>query len=271
MSKAEALKSLVLPTEPTPATMTSPKRLVLFSKPKTGKTTIVSKLPKNLVLDFEKGTRAVTAMKLEVTSYAMIDQICQAIVDAKKPYYFITVDTSSSLEELCLQQAEILYANSPDGEKWFLQDEHGNLHRQSGKMIYQSILNLPFGKGYNLLEVAYELVLRKLEACCSRLIILAHSTTTVATNESGNEVSSLDLQMQKKTKFVTLFKADACGYLYRKGKQNWINFTPSGDVAAGGRLRHLEKEHMLISEYDADDNLITYWDKIYPEIAPKKK
>ena len=52
-----------------------------------------------------------------------------------------------------------------------------------------------------------------------------------------------------------------------KIKQNFINFTATEDVGAGGRHRYLEKEHVLISEYVEDENgnesLKTYWENIY--------
>jgi hypothetical protein len=252
-----------LPLEPRPPQILAPNRLVLFSKPKVGKTTLVSTLPKNLILDFEKGTLAVAAMAVQVKSYQDIDAICAAIQKAGYPYQYITIDTASSLEEMCMLQAEINYANSPEGEKWFLQNPDGTLHERSGKLQYANILNLPYGKGYQYLAEAYEAAIKKLERCAPRLIILAHSTTTTVTKD-GVESVSLDLQLNKKPKFYTLYKADAVGYIYRKGTQNFINFTATEDVGAGGRFRNLEKEHILISEYDEQDNLVTYWESIFP-------
>jgi hypothetical protein len=73
--------------------------------------------------------------------------------------------------------------------------------------------------------------------------------------------------MSKKNRFVSTFKADAFGYMYRKDKKNYINFTATDDIIAGGRHRYLEKDHILISEYVKDeqdnDQLITHWDKIF--------
>jgi hypothetical protein len=73
--------------------------------------------------------------------------------------------------------------------------------------------------------------------------------------------------MSKKCKFAATFKADAIGYIYREGKQNFINFTATEDVGAGGRHRYLEKDHILISEFVENDKgeevLNVYWDKVY--------
>jgi hypothetical protein len=258
-----------LPTEKRPAQITSPSRLVLFSRPKTGKTTVVAELPNNLILDFEKGSLAIAAMAIQIRKYSDVDGVCDAIHAAikssgKAPYQYITIDTASSLEEMCMTQAEVNYANSPEGEKWFLQNEDGSLHAKSGKARYGSLTNLPFGKGQKYVADAFEAVLKKLERCAPKLIILAHSVTNTVSKD-GVDKTEIDLQLSKRTRFVTMFNADAAGYLYRKGKQNWINFNASEDTTAGGRFRDLEKEHILISEYNDKDELITHWDKIFPK------
>lgn len=43
--------SLVLPTAPIPAVTQDPKNLILYGVPKVGKTTTLSVLPNNLILD----------------------------------------------------------------------------------------------------------------------------------------------------------------------------------------------------------------------------
>lgn len=259
-----------LPMKPRKAIQATPRRTILFSKPKTGKTVTVSKLPKCLILDFEKGTLAIDAMAMQVKSISDIPKICKAIKDADYPYDYIAIDTASALEEMCMPEAEKRWSTSKDGEKWFLQDEHGNLHPQSGKAKFGNVMNLPFGKGYALVAEIFTEVLTAIERCAPKVIILAHSTYATITKE-GSEFSSLDIMLGKKSKFSATFRADAIGYIYRKGSQNFVNFTASEDVGAGGRHRYLEKEHILLSEWgedkDGNEELITYWDKIY---APKK-
>ena len=261
-----------LPLAPRPAVISTPKRLLFFSKPKVGKTLTVSKLEKCLILDFEEGTLAIEAMSYPVKKIADIPKICDAIKKAEYPYQYIAVDTGSALEEMCIPVAEAQWAKSPDGKEWFLADENGKLHKESGKSKYGSVMNLPYGKGYSLVANVFNEVLDRLQKCAPKLIILAHSTYAVINNKDGSEFSSLDIQMSKKCKFAATFKADAIGYMYRDGKQNFINFTASEDVGAGGRHRYLEKEHILISEYvnkdDGKEEFLTYWDTIF---APKNK
>jgi len=259
-----------LPLAPRKATVNTPKRMIIFSKPKVGKTTTLSKLPKCLILDFEEGSLAIDAMSYPIKKISDVDDVCAAIKEAKYPYTFIAIDTASALEEMCLPEAERRYAASPDGAKWFLADENGQLHKSSGKAKYGTVMHLPFGKGYALVADVFTDVITKLEKCAPKLIIVAHSTYATL-NKDGVDFSSIDIMMAKKCKFNATFKADAIGYIYRKGKQNFINFTASEDVGAGGRHRYLEKDHVLISEFVDNDKgneeLITYWEKIY---APGK-
>jgi hypothetical protein len=264
-----------LPTAPRPAQIATPKRALIFSKPKVGKTLILSKLPNCLILDFEEGTLAIEAMAYPIRKVSDIVGVCKAIKDADYPYEYIAIDTASALEEMCQPVAEQQWAKSPDGKEWFLADSKDptKLHKESGKAKYGSIMNLPYGKGYSLVADVFNDVINRLQKCAPKLIILAHSTYAVINKKDGSEFSSLDIQMSKKCKFAATFKADAIGYMYRDGKQNFINFTASEDVGAGGRHRYLEKEHILISEYidgkdGADEQFITYWDKIF---APENK
>ena len=60
--------SIVLPTVKEKATRVNPKRLLVYSKPKTGKTTAFAGLDNNLLIDLENGADYVEAMKLKVNS-----------------------------------------------------------------------------------------------------------------------------------------------------------------------------------------------------------
>jgi transcription termination factor Rho len=48
---------IILPTGKVPAQALSPRNLIIFSKPKTGKTTLLSQLDNCLILDLEQGSK----------------------------------------------------------------------------------------------------------------------------------------------------------------------------------------------------------------------
>ena len=56
---------IVLPTEKVKAKVKNPRFLILFGKPKSGKTTIASQLDSNLIIDLEGGAEFLSVSKLE--------------------------------------------------------------------------------------------------------------------------------------------------------------------------------------------------------------
>jgi len=56
---------IVLPKKKVSATRTNPKRMIIYSKPKTGKTTAFAGLDDNLIIDLENGSDYVEALKVK--------------------------------------------------------------------------------------------------------------------------------------------------------------------------------------------------------------
>ena len=72
---AEEKSGLILPKKIIKASNHNPKNLIIFSKPKVGKTTLLAQLPDNLILDFEEGSDYVDAMKIKVDSISKLKEI----------------------------------------------------------------------------------------------------------------------------------------------------------------------------------------------------
>lgn len=245
----------VLPLTPVKSENQDPKNLIIFSKPKTGKTLLLSKLPNCLILDLEKGSKYVDALKVEIDSIDDLVKVGKKIKEAGNPYKYIAVDTTTALEELCVPYAEKLYAATPMGKNWF-DPEKG------GKKDYGSILNLPNGAGYQYLRQAVEKVLSFIETLAPHIILVAHVKDTVL-EKAGSEFNSLDIDLTGKLKRIIASKSDAIGYLYRKGNKNILSFKTSDEVACGARCNHLKNKEFVISEMDADNNYVANWNQIY--------
>ncbi len=99
---------IVLPTTKQAPTHKSPKNLIIFSKPKIGKTSLLSTLDNCLILDLEGGTKYLNSMKVEASSFEEIREIGKAIKEAGNPYKYIAVDTITALEEMVVPYAEVL-------------------------------------------------------------------------------------------------------------------------------------------------------------------
>ena len=104
---------ITLPTKPIPAETQDPKNLIIFGLPKVGKTTVLSTLDNNLILDFENGSDYVDALKIKINSLKELKETVKAIKDAGKPYKFITIDTITAIEDMAKPLAIQLYQKSP--------------------------------------------------------------------------------------------------------------------------------------------------------------
>lgn len=120
-AETAASAGITLPTSVVSAVTKSPKNLVIFSKPKVGKTTLLSHLPNSLLIDLEDGSDYVAAVKIKITTIQDLFNLEQAIINAGKPYKYIAIDTISALEDLCIPYAEFLYSKSPRKTHWGIQ------------------------------------------------------------------------------------------------------------------------------------------------------
>ncbi len=260
-SAVKEANTVVLPLQPVKAKFKSPKNLIIFSKPKTGKTEAISKLEDLLLLDFEGGSDYVDAQKIKVTSINHLFQIAKAVKEADFPYKYVAVDTVTALEAMCIGYAEKLYASRPMGKTWLKKDAKGNLAKDSGKKQYGNILNLPNGSGYGYLREAVTSVIKIIEKMAPRIIILGH-IKSILLEKKGTEFTSSDLDLTGKIKSILTSQSDAIGYLHRKGNKNILSFKTSDTVACGARPAHLSNAEITLSE-KTDEGLITNWDQIY--------
>lgn len=255
-------KVIELPKQKIKASHLSPKNLIIFSKPKVGKTELVANLPECLILDLEEGSDYVDAMKIQAKSIEEIHAIGQQILAENKPYKYIAVDTITALEEMCIPYAEILYSRKVQGKNWFKRTADGKLASDSGKAQYGNILNLPNGGGYMYTREAMVKVIEYLKTLAPRIILIGH-IKDIQLEKAGAEFTALDLDLTGKLKRIISSYSDAIGYLYRKGpSQNILSFATKDTVACGARPEHLRNAEIVISEM-TDKGLVTYWDKVY--------
>ncbi len=245
--------SIVLPTKVVKASNHNPKNLIIFSKPKVGKTSLLAQLESNLIIDFENGSDYVDALKVKCESIADLKNIGDAIVKADKPYKFITLDTITALEEKCIPYAEELYSKSSMGKRWF----------SDGKAKYGNLLNLANGAGYPWLRQAFEKVITYTKSLADHVILVGHVKDTML-EKNGAEFTASELDLTGKIKRITASKSDAIGYMYRKGNQNIISFKTTDEVSCGARSPHLSNREIVVSELnEKTGEITTHWDRIF--------
>jgi hypothetical protein len=246
------MSEIVLPMTKVSAETKSPKNLIIFSKPKVGKTTLLSQLENCLILDLEDGSDYVDAIKLKARSIDDIRAIGKAIKEAGYPYKYVAVDTITALEEMCIPFAEDLYSKSSMGKNWFT----------DGKPKYGSILNMPNGAGYPWLREAFTKVVDYLKTWAPRIILVGH-VKDVVLDKNGSEFNALDLDLTGKLKRITSSQSDAIGYLFRKGNKNILSFKTTDEISCGARPEHLRNKEVVLSELNDEETLTTFWENVY--------
>jgi hypothetical protein len=237
--------SIILPTKKVASTRVNPKRLVIYSKPKTGKTTAYAGLDNNLILDLEKGSNYVDALKVEVNSLQELIDTGKAIKDAGCPYKFVTIDTVTALEEMIMPLAVKLYKATSMGKNF-----DGD-----------NVTTLPNGAGYLYIRQAFFQVLDFIDTLAPHIILSGHIKDKVI-DDKGDMVMAANIDLTGKIKSLICANADAIGYMYRKGNKTILSFKTNEEVTCGARPDHLRNEEIVISEM-IDGVLKTTWDKIY--------
>ena len=256
------MSELILPKAPTKSKLINPSPLLIFGVPKIGKTTSIAALENCLVINLEDPVQTADGMVVYAPTLTAFKAVLKAIVKEGKPYDYLAIDTLTKLEEFCIVRAEEIYSNSPMGSGWIKNDDQGRLLKTSGKYKYKSILFLPNGSGYQYLRQAFEEITTQIKKCAPNIIYIAHVKQTNILKD-GVEFSSSDINLVGKNKQSISAEAQAIAFMRRVGGKNYLCFQPSDDVLAGCKIKRLEGKELLISEYDENDNLVTYWDQVY--------
>lgn len=246
---------VVLPKSKVKADFLSPRKLIIFSKPKVGKTELVSKLEGALIVDLEEGSGFLDAVKYDVVKQARknnrtilqeLRALGNAIKAQNRPYKYIVVDTITKLEDIAAPLALSMYQKTPMGKNF------------SG----DNILSLPNGGGYGYLREAFFKLLNEIYSWSDRTILLAHLKAKYI-EKNGKEVIAAELDMTGKIRSITSADVDAIGLLYRESEnKNVVSFKTSDDVICGARPVHLKNQEIVISE-STPSGITAHWNKIY--------
>ena len=204
-----------LPTQVIKSKTVNPSLLTVFGQSKVGKTTMLSKLNNCLIIDIEKGTKYVDALKVQVNNSAELKNTVKALKgDEGTVYDYLALDTIDNVVS------------------WFEKD----VARDNN---VDSFAKIPFGDGYNQVRTRVMNMITALMDCCDHVIIIGHRKKTIIGNESVEvNVSSLDLS--GKLKNYVMAKSDAIGFVYRDEEGHLkISFEASDEIEAGTRLPHL--------------------------------
>jgi len=141
---------ITLPREKVKATRLSPEILIIYSAPKTGKTTSLTQLDDNFIIDLEKGTARYDALAVQANTYQELQDVLIALAtefqsNGGKPIHkYGSIDTLDALEEIAVHKGAEMYGNTAMGKSWF-----DAKYSKPGVIIAKrdNITNLPNGTG----------------------------------------------------------------------------------------------------------------------------
>ena len=240
---------IILPTEKVKARVKNPRFLIIYGKPKSGKTTLVASLESNLIIDLEGGTEFIDCLAIQARNISDLGEIANAIREKNKEcngyfYKHITIDNATRLEELTLDYARILYNQTP-----------------MGKSFKGDVRTLPQGAGWFYIRQAVRKVIDTFRDLCEEFILVGHTKEKII-NKEGEELSEMQLDLAGKLSDIICGEADAIGYVYRKKNQTIISFKGGENTIVEARASHLKGQNIVIAESN-DNDISVFWDKIY--------
>lgn len=258
------------PGEIVPRSTESPRRMIVTSLPKVGKTSAWSFLPNHLIIDLEDGSEFVNATKVNIKKEAAAEgidpltylyQVAKKIQEANKKnkgpvYEFIIIDTTTALEDMARTLATEMYKKSPIGKNY------------QGTDV---INDLEFGSGYGWLRAAFDRLYNEFDGLAGTCLILSGHVKSASIKKKGKDVSVRDINLTGKLKHIVCADADAIGFMYRDkdGITNIISFkSGEDDLVTGARTPHLRGKDIPVTKLvdPEKDEFESYWDKIFIDI-----
>lgn len=198
------------------------KYILIYGKPKSGKTTLSSKFPKNLLLAFEKGYNAIDNIYAQdINRWSDFKQVLRQLEkpEARQRYDTITIDTATIAYDMCEQ-----YVCAQNG--------------------VQTIRDIPWGQGWGLVKKEFESCLRKITMLGYGLVLISHIETRKEKTSDDSEIEILAPSMPKRCYEVVNQIVDIIGYISTEWDENgeshrylYTRATPT--VMAGSRFKYL--------------------------------
>jgi hypothetical protein len=229
--------------------------IIIFGKPKCGKTTALSKLKNCLIIDTEKGSDKVSALRMQVPQdlgpvgkMNWLMKLADKLIEEGRPYDYIALDTFSEVNDWAEWSGTYRYMNSMQGKSFNRELDSKGQPIKGGKFLepsdinYQSVHSLAEGYGYRWSrEDAMKVFDKYLTVAKKCVIFVCHvEDKYISAKEQEGVLPPKQLALTGKLRDILPRKVDAIGYVYRKeGDVVKVNFGGGDERVGGTRAQHL--------------------------------
>ena len=198
------------------------KYVLLYGKPKSGKTTAACQFPKALLVAFEKGYNAIGGViAQDVTKWADFRMVLRQLErpEVKERFDTIIIDTISIAWEQC---------------ETFVCQQNG----------VQKIADIPWGGGYTACKKEFENSLRKITLLGYGVVLICHNSSRIEKSADGDEMEIIYPDMPKRASEICNGLVDVIGYIGSEydanGTQHRYLYTrETPTLFAGSRFKYL--------------------------------
>ena len=197
------------------------KYVLLYGKPKSGKTTAACSFPDAVLLAFEKGYNAIgNAYPFDISKWSDFKMALRDLEDARAKERFKTViiDTVSICWEMC--------------EKFICQ--------QNG---VQKISDIPWGAGYTSCKKEFETSIRRITQLGYGVVLIAHSASRVEKTADGSDIEIISPDLPKRASEVCNGIVDIIGYIGNEWvngeRKRWLYTRETPTLFAGSRFKYM--------------------------------
>ncbi len=197
------------------------KYVLLYGKPKSGKTTAACSFPDAVLLAFEKGYNAIgDAFPFDINKWSDFKMALRDLEDQRSKDRFKTViiDTVSICWEMC--------------EKYICQ--------QNG---VQKIGDIAWGGGYVACKKEFESSIRRITQLGYGIVLIAHSASRVEKTADGSDIEIISPDLPKRAAEVCNGIVDIIGYIGNEWvngeRKRWLYTRETPTLFAGSRFKYM--------------------------------
>jgi len=197
------------------------KYVLLYGKPKSGKTTAACSFPDAVLLAFEKGYNAIgNVYPFDINKWSDFKMALRDLEDtrAKERFKTVIIDTVSICWEMC--------------ERFICQ--------QNG---VQKISDVSWGAGYTACKKEFETSIRKITQLGYGVVLIAHSASRVEKTADGSDIEIISPDLPKRASEVCNGIVDIIGYIGNEWvngeRKRWLYTRETPTLFAGSRFKYM--------------------------------